>query len=92
VKGRVADRRVRCTTALSLAAVRAIPGVESARRVEDPEPSAGRAATELLTSAAESVVRELLARDPSLSALEVTGAALEDAFLAVTSDAAEAAA
>jgi ABC-2 type transport system ATP-binding protein len=76
IKARVASRRVRCVTSLPLAAVRALPGVQSARQLGD--------ATELLTAAAEPVVRELLARDASLSGLEVTGAGLEEAFLAVT--------
>jgi len=76
IKARVADRRVRCVTAEPLDAVRAIHGVQSAE-------SSG-AVTEIFTSAAEAVVRELLARDASLSGLEVTSAGLEDAFLAVT--------
>ena len=37
-----------------------------------------------MTQAAEDVVRVLLARDHGLSALEITGAGLEDAFLALT--------
>jgi ABC-2 type transport system ATP-binding protein len=76
IKARVASRRVRCVTALPLAAVRALPGVQSARALGD--------ATEILCAAAEPVLRELLARDASLSGLEVGGAGLEDAFLAVT--------
>jgi ABC-2 type transport system ATP-binding protein len=35
---------------------------------------------------AESVVRELLIRDPYVSGLEVTSAGLEEAFLALTQD------
>jgi ABC-2 type transport system ATP-binding protein len=83
IKSRVADRRVRCETSLPLAAVRAIAGVESASHV-GPVSSTGHALTELLTASAEAVVRELLARDASLSRLEVASAGLEDAFLAVT--------
>jgi len=56
--------------------VRAIPGVSQAER-------AG-AATTLLTSDAEAVVKELMRLDPSLTDLEVTGAGLEEAFLALT--------
>jgi len=37
-----------------------------------------------LTSAAEPVVRHLLAHDPHLSRLEVRGAGLEEAFLTLT--------
>jgi ABC-2 type transport system ATP-binding protein len=42
------------------------------------------AALELLVSDAEATVRELLASDPQLSGLEVTGVGLEEAFLALT--------
>ena len=35
-------------------------------------------------SDAETVVREMLSRDETLSGLEITGPALEDAFLALT--------
>jgi ABC-2 type transport system ATP-binding protein len=43
------------------------------------------AAIEILTNEAERVSRELLLSDPSLTGLEITGAGLEEAFLAVTS-------
>jgi hypothetical protein len=43
------------------------------------------AAIEVLTSNAERVARELLAQDSRLTGLEITGAGLEDAFLALTS-------
>jgi hypothetical protein len=39
---------------------------------------------EIATSDSDAVVRQLVTSDPSLSALEVTGAQLEDAFLAMT--------
>jgi hypothetical protein len=42
--------------------------------------------TFLLTGEPESAVRELLNRDGSLSDLEITGAKLEEAFLALTSN------
>ena len=76
IKARAANRKVRCRTALPLAAVAALPGVHGARR--DGE------LTELFAADAEAAIRELLARDPSLSALEVRGADLEEAFLALT--------
>ena len=41
-------------------------------------------AVELLTGDAEGLARELLARDPSLAGLEITGAGLEEAFMALT--------
>ena len=50
------------------------------------------AATELLTTDAEETVRELLAADRGLTGLEVTGASLEEAFLAITGGRHEAAA
>jgi len=42
------------------------------------------AATTLLTSDAEAVVKQLMRLDPDLTDLEVTGAGLEEAFLALT--------
>jgi ABC-2 type transport system ATP-binding protein len=78
IKGRVATRRVRCLTKTPLAVARAIAGVESA--------TLDGAVLELRTAVAESVVRELLARDATLSELAVTHGGLEDAFLAVTAD------
>lgn len=79
IKERAAGRRVRAVTSLSLAQVEALPGVASAERVG--------AATSLLTSHAEDVVRQLLHLDPNLSDLEVAGAGLEEAFLALTNSA-----
>lgn len=76
IKRRAAGRRVRAVTSLNLAQVAALPGVAHAERVG--------AATSLLTSNAESVVRQLLQLDAGLSDLEVTGAGLEEAFLALT--------
>ena len=38
------------------------------------------------SGAAESVIRTLLARDPSLSGLEISSAGLEEAFLSLTRD------
>ena len=78
IKRRAAGSRVRAVTALSLEQVRAIGGVSHVER-------AG-AATTLLTGSAEAVVAELLRLDPSLTDLEVTGAGLEEAFLALTDD------
>jgi ABC-2 type transport system ATP-binding protein len=43
------------------------------------------ASLEILASDAEHVARELLMRDDGLSGLEISGAGLEDAFLALTS-------
>jgi ABC-2 type transport system ATP-binding protein len=79
IKAKTAGKRIRCITSLSLNALRQIPGVTDVR--EDRE------AVELHVVAAESIVRELLARDAGLSGLEVTSAGLEEAFLALTQDA-----
>ena len=83
VRRRVALRRIRCQTALPVEAVRAIENVASAKSEGD--------GIEIMTQAAEDVVRVLLARDHGLSALEITGAGLEDAFLALTRGQTEAA-
>ncbi len=80
IKAKTAGKRIRCMTSLSLNTLRQIPGVTEVR--EDRE------AVELHAAAAEPIVRELLARDAQLSGLEVTSAGLEEAFLALTQDAA----
>ena len=76
IKSLTSARRIRCVTSCSLDTLAAMAGVQSARR--------DGASVELLTSDAEGVVRALLAADPALSGLEITGAGLEDAFLALT--------
>jgi ABC-2 type transport system ATP-binding protein len=76
IKSRVSGRRIRCTTRLREHELHAIAGV---RRV-----TIERERVELFASNAESVVRELLARDAALSDLEVGSVGLEDAFLALT--------
>lgn len=76
IKQRAAGRRVRAVTTLNLQQVSSLPGVAQAERIG--------AATSILTSEAESVVRQLLLLDEHLTDLEVTGAGLEEAFLALT--------
>ena len=76
IKQRVSGRRIRCTTALSEADLRAMPGVTEVRF--------DRGNAELVVTSAESVTRELLFNDETLSNLEVSGIQLEDAFLALT--------
>jgi ABC-2 type transport system ATP-binding protein len=78
IKAKTAGKRIRCITSLNLPTVRQIKGVTEAK--EDRE------AIEIHAIEAEPVVRELLARDASLSGLEVTSAGLEEAFLALTQD------
>jgi ABC-2 type transport system ATP-binding protein len=76
IKARVLGKRIRCRTRLSLAELAALPGVRDARRLAED--------TEILAAEAEPVVREQLARDPGASGLDVRGAGLEEAFLALT--------
>ncbi len=79
IKAQTSGKRIRCITRLNLASLRQIPGVTLAQQ--------DREAVELHTGEAEPVVRELLARDATLSGLEITTAGLEEAFLALTQDA-----
>jgi ABC-2 type transport system ATP-binding protein len=78
IKSQTSGKRIRCITQLSLTALLQIAGVTSARQ--------DREAVEIHTGEAELVVRTLLARDPSLSGLEITSAGLEEAFLSLTRD------
>ena len=76
IKQRTADRRIRCVTSLDDAALAALPGVQAIERDRD--------AVVLVTTAAETTARRLLALDADLSRLEITNLRLEDAFLALT--------
>jgi ABC-2 type transport system ATP-binding protein len=76
IKAKVSGRRIRCRTALSEPELRRIAGVREVTMERDR--------VELFATNAESAVRELLARDVSLTDLEVTSVGLEDAFLALT--------
>jgi ABC-2 type transport system ATP-binding protein len=78
IKARTSGKRIRCITALALADMLGIPGVTDARQ--------DREAVEIHTGEVEPVVRALLARDASLSGLEITSAGLEEAFLALTQE------
>ncbi len=80
IRAHVAQRRIRCTSALPAALVQGWPGVQLAQR--------DGARLEIIAEAVESVVRRLLAEDAALSDLEVQRAGLADAFLALTRDAA----
>jgi len=81
IKAQTAGKRIRCITHLPLGELRGITGVTEVQ--EDRE------AVEIHTAEAEPVLRELFARDASLSGLEVTSAGLEEAFLALTQEAAK---
>jgi ABC-2 type transport system ATP-binding protein len=76
IKARVGGRRIRCITRIPVEDLLRLPGVVTARREG--------AQAELSATRAEAVVAELLRRDPDLSGLEVLGAGLEEAFLALT--------
>jgi ABC-2 type transport system ATP-binding protein len=78
IKARTAGKKIRCSTRLTAAVVRALPGVVD---VQDD-----RGAMVIHTSRPENVLRELLARDLEVSGIEVTGAGLEEAFLALTQE------
>jgi len=78
IKAKTSGKRIRCITSLTLTTLRQIAGVTDVK--EDRE------AIEIHAVEAEPVLRELLARDASLSGLEITSAGLEEAFLALTQD------
>jgi ABC-2 type transport system ATP-binding protein len=79
IKARVLGKRIRCRTRLAAAEIAALPGVREVRRLPNDE-------VEIVASAAEPVVLMLFSRDPELSGLDVRGAGLEEAFLALTGD------
>ncbi len=78
IKARTARKKIRCHTRLSEALVRGLPGVADVR--ED------RGAMVIHTSQPEDVLRELFRLDLQVSGLEVIGAGLEEAFLALTQE------
>jgi ABC-2 type transport system ATP-binding protein len=78
IKAQTSGKRIRCVTSLDLSALRQVPGVIDVKQ--------DREAVEIQAREAESILRILLARDPSLSGLEITTAGLEEAFLALTQD------
>jgi len=81
IRAHVAQRRIRCSSALPAERVHAWPGVQFVQR--------DGARLEIVAESAEAVVRRLLAEDAALSDLEVQRAGLADAFLALTRDAAD---
>lgn len=81
IKAQTSGKRIRCITALNVANLLQIRGVTSVRQ--------DREAVEIHAREAEPVVRELLARDASLTGLEISSAGLEEAFLALTQDSGE---
>jgi len=80
IRARVAQRRIRCVSALTLERIGTWSGVRSICR--DGE------RIEIVTDAAESVVRQLLREDDALTELEVQRAGLAEAFMEITQEAA----
>jgi ABC-2 type transport system ATP-binding protein len=78
IKHRVSGRRIRCVTKLDPEYLRTLPTVSDVQQDRD--------AVMILAERPESVVREMLLRDKTLHELEISTAALEDAFLALTTD------
>jgi len=76
IKNRVSGRTIRCVTELSIDFVRNLPTVS--------EVTEDRDALVITASHPESVVRMMLQRDLTLRDLEISAAALEDAFLVLT--------
>ena len=76
MKQQVPTRTIRCRTTLLCEELRNWSGVVQATRGSD--------STELIVTEAEPIVRRLLDRDPELKELEVRGADLETAFVAMT--------
>jgi len=78
IKARTAGKKIRCLTRLSVGVIRGLPGVAD---VQDD-----RGTMVIHASLPENVLRELLNRDLDISGIEVAGAGLEDAFLALTQE------
>ena len=80
IRARVAQRRIRCQSQLAEDVVASWPEVRAVAR------EGGR--LEIVTEAAETVVRQLLFEDTSVSELEVRRAGLAEAFVEITKEAA----
>jgi len=80
IRARVAQRRIRCISKLAIDTVSRWPEVRSVAR--------DRERIEIVTDAAETVVRQLLFEDCDLSELEVQRAGLAEAFVEITREAA----
>jgi ABC-2 type transport system ATP-binding protein len=80
ISARVAQRKIRCVTAMDAAAIACWPDVRRAMR--DGE------RIEIVTDSAEAVVRRLLDQDAQLHELEIQRAGLAEAFVEITKEAA----
>lgn len=79
IKLRAAGRRIRCRTTVDADVICGWPGVDSVAHA-----SSQAGVLEIACSAAEDVVRRLLALDPGLGSLEVGSGSLEQAVLSLT--------
>lgn len=79
IRRSISGRHIRCVTQLGLDFLAGLPTVTQVKQ--------DREAVVVTAEAAEDVVREMLACDRSLSGLEISSPALEDAFLALTTQA-----
>ncbi|MGC2639182.1 MAG: ABC transporter ATP-binding protein [Acidobacteriaceae bacterium] len=82
IKHRVSGRRIRCVTQLDPDFLRSLPTVSEVQQ--------DREAVVVTAEHPEPVVREMLLRDETLHNLEISAPALEDAFLALTAEPAQA--
>ena len=80
IRSRVSQRRVSCICSLDAAAIAAWPNVRTIDRSGER--------IEIVTDAAENIVRRLLSEDAGLSELEVRRAGLAEAFVEITKEAA----
>jgi len=80
LRARIAQRRIRCLSRLDERTVAQWPEVRGVARTGDH--------IEIVTDAAEAVVRQLLFEDTDLSELEVKRAGLAEAFIEITREAA----
>ncbi len=78
IKSLTSGKFIRCVTSIPIREISQLAGVSEVKQ--------DREAVEIRACEAESVLRELLRRDPNLSGLEVTAAGLEEAFLALTKE------
>lgn len=79
IKLRAAGSRIRCRTAVDADVIAGWPGVDSVAHAASQTD-----VLEIACSAAEDVLRRLLALDPGLSSLEVGSGSLEQAVLSLT--------
>ncbi len=85
IKQRVSLKQVHCRTGLPVAELESHPLIEKLQIETQPNADQDKLIQcTLLTQNAEALLRDLLQRDQALTDLQVTGAGLEEAFLALT--------